>query len=267
MVAGPPRSVPVPPAVVQHAAGQPCRAVWENELGGLTFEIGEPAQRRFVKWAPRSAVGLDLNAEAERLRWAVAFTPVPRLVDQGSDDDGSWIVTEALPGRSAVDDRWKAEPARAVAAIGAGLRAFHDALPVERCPFSWSVDDRLADASERAAAGRINQAGWDEPAQRALGLDGALRRLADGPPVDRLVVCHGDSCSPNTLIDDDGHCSGHVDLGELGVADRWADLAIATWSTNWNYGPGWEPALLEAYGVDPDPDRTEYYRLLWELGP
>jgi kanamycin kinase len=233
MVAGPPRSVPVPPAVVQLAAGQPCRAVWENELGGLTFEIGEPAQRRFVKWAPRSAVGLDLNAEAERLRWAVAFTPVPRLVDQGSDDDGSWIVTEALAGRSAVDDRWKAEPARAVAAIGAGLRAFHDALPVERCPFSWSVDDRLA----------------------------------DGPPVDRLVVCHGDSCSPNTLIDDDGHCSGHVDLGELGVADRWADLAIATWSTNWNYGPGWEPALLEAYGVDPDPERTEYYRLLWELGP
>ena len=38
----------------------------------------------------------------------------------------------------------------------------------------------------------------------------------------------------------DGRCSGQVDLGELGVADRWADLAVATWSTTWNYGPGWE---------------------------
>jgi kanamycin kinase len=47
----------------------------------------------------------------------------------------------------------------------------------------------------------------------------------------------------------------------------WADLAIATWSTNWNYGPGWELTLLEAYGVGPDPERTAYYRLLWELGP
>jgi aminoglycoside phosphotransferase len=267
MVAGPPKSFAVPPVVVQLAGDRPCRAVWENELGGLTFAIGEPAPRRFVKWAPRSAAGLDLAAEAARLGWAVAFTPVPRVVDEGSDDDGSWIITDPLPGQSAVDDRWKAEPARAVAAIGAGLRAFHDALPVAPCPFSWSVDDRLADARQRAAGGRINPSGWDDPAHRALGVEGALRRLADAPPVDKPVVCHGDACSPNTLIGTDGRCSGHVDLGALGVADRWADLAIATWSTNWNYGPGWEPALLAAYGVDPDPERTAYYRLLWELGP
>jgi kanamycin kinase len=50
--------------------------------------------------------------------------------------------------------------------------------------------------------------------------------------------------------------SGHVDLGALGVGDRWGDLAIATWSAEWNYGPGWEDALLRAYGVAPDPLRT-----------
>jgi kanamycin kinase len=91
--------------------------------------------------------------------------------------------------------------------------------------------------------------------------------LADIPPVDVLVVCHGDSCAPNTLLADDGRFTGHVDLGALGVADRWADLAIATWSTTWNYGPGWETLLLDAYGVAPDPDRTRYYRLLWDLDP
>jgi hypothetical protein len=44
-----------------------------------------------------------------------------------------------------------------------------------------------------------------------------------------------------------------VDLGALGVADRWADLAIATWSTTWNYGPQWQVPLLDAYGTAPDP--------------
>jgi kanamycin kinase len=51
------------------------------------------------------------------------------------------------------------------------------------------------------------------------------------------------------------------------VADRWADLAIASWSLGWNFGPGWEAAFYAAYGIAPDPERIAYYRLLWELGP
>ena len=83
----------------------------------------------------------------------------------------------------------------------------------------------------------------------------------------RLVVCHGDACAPNTLLDGDGRVVGHVDLGALGLADRWADLAVASWSTCWNYGDGWEQQLLSAYGVEPDPSRLAYYRLLWDLDP
>jgi kanamycin kinase len=112
----------------------------------------------------------------------------------------------------------------------------------------------------------VNLADWHEDF-RGLGVAAALEQAAEAPPIDRLVVCHGDSCAPNTLIGADGRWSGHVDLGELGVADRWADLAIATWSTTWNYGPGWEIPLLDAYGIAPDEDRTRYYRLLWALGP
>lgn len=82
-----------------------------------------------------------------------------------------------------------------------------------------------------------------------------------------MVVCHGDACAPNTLLDEFGNCSGHVDLGRLGVADRWADLAVATWSLDWNYGPGWQDVLLEAYGVAHDEERIAYYRLLWDLAP
>jgi hypothetical protein len=51
-----------------------------------------------------------------------------------------------------------------------------------------------------------------------------------------------DSCAPHTLLDDSGRRSGHVDLGTLGIAHRRADLVIATWSTQWNYGPVVKPA-------------------------
>ena len=260
----PPPGLPVPAPVAAEAGTAPVRPVWANELG-VTFEVGTGDRRRFVKWAPAGST-VDLAAEAARMSWAAAFTPVPRLLAHGADETGSWLVTSALPGEMAVADRWLTRPRTAVTAIGEGLRAMHDALPVARCPFSWSTSDRLREVRERAAQGRLDPAGW-HPDHQHLSIEAALELVSDPPPVDELVVCHGYTCAPNTLITGDGRWSGHVDLADLGVADRWADLAIATWSTTWNYGPGWETPLLDAYGIAPDPDRTRYYRLLWDLGP
>jgi kanamycin kinase len=217
--------------------------VWRNVLGGLTFRLRGAGADRYVKWVPAGTPELDLDAEAERLSWAAPFTPVPRVLDSGRDATGSWLVTAALPGRSAVDPVWVARPETAARAIGAGLRALHDALPVDDCPFTWSAAERIA------------------------RLDPAVRdQVADVPDIDRLVVCHGDACAPNTLIDDDGRWAAHVDLDSLGVADRWADLAVASASLGWNYGDGYEDAFFDAYGIAPDPGRIAYYRLLWDLG-
>ncbi|MFJ5230089.1 aminoglycoside 3'-phosphotransferase [Kitasatospora sp. NPDC088391] len=252
--------VEVPPAVAELAAGAPVAAVWRNELGGLTFRLGDGPGRRFAKWAPHGS-GADLDAEAERLRWARPFTAVPEVLALGGDDTGRWLLTAGLPGRSAVEPGPKADPATAVRAIGTGLRAFHEALPVADCPYDWSAEHRIA----RAVRLRRDPADRHPDLRRHGTVDRAPAVLADPPPVDVAVVCHGDACAPNTLVGADGRCSGHVDLGALGVADRWADLAVATWSTVWNYGPGWERPLLEAYGVEPDGERLAYYRLLWDL--
>jgi kanamycin kinase len=171
------------------------------------------------------------------------------------------LVTAALPGQNAATSKWKAEPQTAVRVIGDGLRAMHEALPVGSCPFSWAAADRLADIRRQISTGRMDPRSWPG-AGPPVDADRALELLADIPPTDQLVVCHGDSCAPNTLLTDDGCWSGHVDLGDMGIADRWADLAIATWSVGVNYGPGWEDLLLDAYGIQPDAERTKYYRLL-----
>jgi len=232
-------AVEVPEAVRGLARGAGLTPVWRNELGGLTFRTDDG---RYLKWSPRHPE-LDLGAEAERLGWAARHTPVPRVLEVGGDRTQAWLATAAIPGESAVAPRWIADPATAVRAVGVGLRALHDALPVDDCPFDWGVPGRIA----RAAV-------------RGIRLPDALR---EPPPVDRLVVCHGDACCPNTLLGDDGAWIAHVDLGALGVADRWADIAVASMSTAWNYGPGWEDALIAAYGVEPDRARLAYYRDLW----
>ncbi len=57
---------------------------------------------------------------------------------------------------------------------------------------------------------------------------------------------HGDARAPNTLISDTGTWTGHVDFGDLAIGDRWADLAIAALSLDWNYGEGHQQELYDA---------------------
>ncbi|HEY8455543.1 MAG TPA: aminoglycoside 3'-phosphotransferase [Actinopolymorphaceae bacterium] len=224
------------------AAGDPIRLVWVNDLGGRTFRIDRDGRAEYVKWAPDHPE-VDLELEARKLVWAGRYIRVPEVLAHGRDSESSaWLHTLGIPALSAIAPGWKVEPRRAARAIGAGLRMLHDSLPVADCPWSWRIMDRAAKITN--------------PDDKVL--------LDVAPPEDDLVVCHGDACAPNTLVGADGSCAGHVDLGSLGVADRWADLAVATYSLGWNFSPAYEDELLEAYGIDRDDERIDYYRRLWD---
>jgi kanamycin kinase len=109
--------IPVPEVVAGIAAGRDVVPVRVNELGGVTFRVAD----EFVKTAtPRW--GGHLVDETDRSRWALAGAPVA-----------------------------------AARAIGAGLRELHDRLPVDGCPFEWSVPGRLAESP------RLRRSGLEQP--------------------------------------------------------------------------------------------------------
>ena len=207
---------------------------------------------------------VSLAGERDRIVWAAPHLPVPQVLDYGADSEHEWLLTSGLPGVDATEHPLRADPARLVPLLADGLRRFH-ALSIDSCPF-----DSRAAAMVRIAQGRVKRGLID--AQRdfhvehgALSVEAALAQLMHlVPEQEDLVVCHGDYCLPNAMIND-GRVSGHVDLGELGVADRWWDLAIATWSVTWNLGPGWEDLFLESYGVERDPNKVAFHRLLYDL--
>jgi streptomycin 3"-kinase len=88
-------------------------------------------------------------------------------------------------------------------------------------------------------------------------------RLAQEPG--DLVVCHGDACLPNFMVDPDTlTCTGLIDLGRLGTADRHADLSLL----RANARETWEPddesradrLLPHRYGpTRVDPARLRFY--------
>jgi kanamycin kinase len=223
---------PIPPVVVDLAQGADVELVWRNEQGGLTFRLAD----RYMKWNPRRT-GIDLQREIERLAWISGRHPAPTLIASGADDQAQWLLTEALPGEPAVGDTWRARRHEAIRAIATGLRAIH-AITIDDFPDDWSA---------QVWVGR-------QPSS-----------LGPRPPVQQPVVVHGDACAPNTLIAPTAAWIGNVDFGDLAVGDRWADLAIASLSLDWNFGEGHQHELFDAYGIAPDEDRIRYYRALWHL--
>ena len=89
--------------------------------------------------------------------------------------------------------------------------------------------------------------------------------LGPRPSIDDPVLVHGDACAPNTLISTDGEWTGHVDLGDLGVGDRWADLAVASLSLDWNFGRGAPGGAVRPDGIDRG--RRPHQLLPGALGP
>ncbi|MBA3764546.1 MAG: aminoglycoside 3'-phosphotransferase [Actinobacteria bacterium] len=223
---------PVPEPVAERAHGRPVELVWRNDLGGLTFRIDD----EFVKWNPRRT-GVDLELERVRLEWLTGRHPAPRVLGCGQDEDAQWLITESLPGESAVGDKWRARRPEAIRAIATGLRAIHS-VPIENFSSAWVSEV------------------WVGRTPESIG---------PRPPVHDVVLVHGDACAPNTLISPEGEWTGNVDFGDLAVGDRWADLAVASLSLDWNFGEGHQDELFDAYGIEPDEQRIRYYRALWHL--
>ena len=212
----------------------------------------------------------EVVAERDRLRWLDGRLSTPRVLADHVEDDAAWLLTGEVPGVAAHDPRLRMGSILPwVQAVGRGLRRFHDELVVDTCPFDARLDLLLASAERRVATGGVDPSklGATYSRHSAEGLLDHLCATRPAEPDDDLVVAHGDPGLPNVLIGASGdQVSGFVDIGRLGVSDRYRDLAITVRSLTQNVGPEAAHHLLDAYGVSmPDLARLEFYVLLDEM--
>lgn len=90
-----------------------------------------------------------------------------------------------------------------------------------------------------------------------------LRKPSDETAVD-AVVTHGDFSLDNLIVGND-EIVGCIDVGRVGIADRYHDLAIL-WNCLGEFGSSLQERFLEKYGiVDVDQRKLQFHLLLDEL--
>jgi kanamycin kinase len=216
----------------------------------------------------------ELAAEAERLSWLAARgIRVPEIIESGQDEQFAWLVTSALDGRTAADPWPEEQRAAVVDALAEIALALHR-LPVECCPF----DRRLAvTVPEALLAAKNGQVDLDDMDAERVGWSAAQlcdALVATRPETEDPVVCHGDFCLPNVLLDPSTlEFAGLVDVGRAGVADRHIDVALITRSLghemNSQFGPEHAARFIGRYversGSEITETKLAFYRLLDEF--
>jgi aminoglycoside 3'-phosphotransferase-2 len=151
-----------------------------------------------------------------------------------------------------------------VTILAEGLRLLH-ALEIDACPFDQRLARRLLLAAARVRANMVDEADFDEK-RRSESAASLLGRLEQQQPAETdLVVVHGDASFPNIMAEG-GKFGGFVDLGRLGVGDRYQDIALAAWSVRYNLGEEWILPFFDAYGIlIADHDKLAYYKALDEF--
>lgn len=254
----------VPPLVATNYREWRWSVAWRRDDGEVTtwrLDHGG-APTRFLKVGHLDDVP-SLFDERDRLVWAGPRLPVPEVLDCGRIGDVTYLVTLGLPGVDAAKPGPKTRPAKTARALGEGLRRLHE-TPAHDCPFQVSIDRLAAVALENLRAGRLGLPRDPANHRARLSRQVAERILADPPSSDEAVLCHGDYCAPNALLQG-AEVTGFVDLGLLGVADRWRDIAVGSWSAAWNFGDKCEAAFLDGYGIEPDPARLRFFRVVFDL--
>jgi aminoglycoside phosphotransferase len=260
----PPHTIP--------AALQPlvAEATWEQmtigRSGDRVFRLTWPDRPTHYLKIASPLTSAELRREHDRLLWLRDRLPAPEVRGWAESEEHCYLLLSAIPGVMTCDEMWASDAPRAVRALAEGLRMLHSA-DIAACPFDESLDLKLAQARQRMLAGLVDEEDFDEIRLGRRAEDLFAELLRTRPTREDLVLTHGDYCLPNVFLDPgDGRVTGFIDWGRAGIADRYQDLALAVRSLAYNFGPGWEPLLWEAYGIaEPDRAKIEFYQLLDEF--
>jgi aminoglycoside 3'-phosphotransferase-1 len=237
-----------------------------GESGGAVYRLhGKPdAPDLFLKHG-RGGIADDITDEMVRLRWLATHLPVPVIAHFTTTLDEAWLLMTALPGETAYQtlEARPSERDAVVDAMARFLRRFH-AIPLAACPFISDHAHRLSQARQRIDASLVEEDDFDDERQgwTAEQVWQALHALL--PFRSDPVVTHGDFSLDNLLISG-GEVIGCIDVGRVGIADRYQDLAIL-WNCLGEFDTGLQHRFLAQYGIaDPDKHKLDFHLMLDEL--
>lgn len=218
----------------------------------------------------------ETDNEYQAVRWLSHKIPVPEILEYEVSDGTAYTLMTKMPGEMLCEERYMNDPAMLLDIIAEAMECLWKA-DISGCPCDNSLNVKLKAARYNVEHG-LADIGSTQPdtfgENRFRSPEELLRWLEENRPEEDLVLSHGDFCLPN-IFAVNGRLSGFIDLGRMGVSDRWCDIAICHRSLAQNFAGmynggrsygGYRPEMLfDRLGIKADRQKVRYYILLDEL--
>ena len=213
----------------------------------------------------RGTVADDITDEMIRLNWLKAYLPLPAIKHFTRTGDEALLLTTAIPGKTAFQmlEEYPAAQNSIVDALAVFLQRLHQ-IPVSHCPFNSDHLFRLALAQTRMNSGLVDADDFDDE-RKGWSVEHVWNEMQSLLPFSPdSVVTHGDFSLDNLIISQ-GEVVGCIDVGRVGIADRYQDLAII-WNCLGDFSPSLQNRLFHTYGIaTPDLKKLQFHLMLDEF--
>lgn len=219
--------------------------------------------------------GPETDNEYRMMTWLEGKLPVPKVIEYSKANKLSYLLMSRCPGEAACSDALMRRPLRQSELLADAIRQIWSIDQTE-CPSMQTLDVKLRRAEYNVINGLVDVNNCEPETFGSGGFknpESLLTWLTDNKPHEELVLSHGDLCLPNIFCQNE-KLSGLIDLGRMGQADKWCDIALCYRSLKNNYNGRYtgkqisgyhSEDLFDALQIQPDWERIRYYILLDEL--
>ena len=213
--------------------------------------------------------------EHQMTRWLQGKLPVPEIIEEAFVDGTRFLLMSRIPGMHLCKPEILDDQVLLAELVAEGLRQLW-AVDITGCPADRTLDQKFKEIEAGIRSGTITMeyarqeetygpSGFRTPSE-------LFDWLVKHRPEEEKVLVHGDYCLPNIFCKG-RKLNGFIDLGQAGMADKWVDIEMVSWSM-WANSTGQfggkcrtfdKKLLYDALDMQPDDEKIRYYSLLNEL--
>lgn len=219
----------------------------------------------------------ETDNESAIVQWLNHQIPLPKISVYAVENDMAFTLMSKVEGKMLCEMEYLNKPELVIDLVAQSLKKMWE-IDVSDCPYQTSRLTERLKAAEYNVSNKLVDLDNTEP--ETFGENGfespeeLLEWLKHNRPQEDIVLTHGDFCLPN-IFAKGNEISGFIDLGKMGPADRWQDIAIAVRSLEHNFDGRYfggkrifdfKPQMLpDALSIEFDEEKYRYYILLDEL--